>query len=199
MANNGNKNLKMIQLDTNEKAMSLNEFVCNVSKEPQQYLACYDFSVGMTGHVDDLIAELQKIWDECAMLGGYQGNSSKFPLFAYELFSNTLIYGRLNVPSNLRDTFDPADMRFEEAIEEALIEHGHKLIKISFNVRQDRFQVTVNDGGEGFDWRKLPADVLDVLEKPHGKGILIMRSFGAKLRWNEKGNEVTLTLRVDDD
>lgn len=51
--------------------------------------------------------------------------------------------------------------------------------------------VTVADQGDGFDHSKLP-DPSQLGDAPHGRGILITKIFMDEVRYNAKGNEVTL-------
>ena len=179
-----------------QRDASINEFVSKISRLCNHYEACYEFPVGITANFDGLIETILRIWKQSALYGGFQGETKNFPLFADELLSNSISYGRLGIPSSLRDTDDPEDWSFEETLEKTLKEQSDKTIRVAFSVSPDRFQVIVYDNGKGFNWRELPDNILDVLEKPHGRGVLLMRSFGAELSWNETGNEVTFTLKT---
>ena len=57
----------------------------------------------------------------------------------------------------------------------------------------------VRDEGPGFDPRKLP-DPLDPanVDKVSGRGLLLIHSFMDEVRYNSKGNEITMVKRVDD-
>jgi serine/threonine-protein kinase RsbW len=88
----------------------------------------------------------------------------------------------------------------EEAVNNA-IKHGNgfdarKIVDITFEVGPDRTVVTITDQGEGVR----PADVADPtadenLEKPTGRGILLMHAYMDEVRYNEKGNQVCLVKR----
>jgi anti-sigma regulatory factor (Ser/Thr protein kinase) len=56
---------------------------------------------------------------------------------------------------------------------------------------------TIADEGPGFDYRRLP-DPLNPKSffQPHGRGLLMIRTFCDEVSWNEKGNEVTLIKYV---
>lgn len=53
--------------------------------------------------------------------------------------------------------------------------------------------IVLRDEGEGFDWKNAP-DPTDPenVEKASGRGVLLMKSFMNEVRYNEKGNEVTM-------
>jgi DNA-binding response OmpR family regulator len=96
------------------------------------------------------------------------------------------------------------------------IEWGNKhrveeLVEITYRVSSDRVEIVVRDQGGGFDRTKLthaasaddPLAHMDVREKlglrDGGFGMLISRGMVDDLRYNEKGNEVTLIKRFPDD
>ncbi|MGD2174360.1 MAG: serine/threonine-protein phosphatase [Candidatus Brocadiaceae bacterium] len=87
------------------------------------------------------------------------------------------------------------------ALEEAVInaiKHGNELddtkkVTVSFYAGDDRVIISVADEGAGFD----PADVPDPTTQDNllassGRGIALMRAYMDEVRFNEKGNEITL-------
>ena len=95
-----------------------------------------------------------------------------------------------------RDRF-AARLALEEAVANA-VKHGHqgdpaKRVRVGYRVRADRVLVEVEDQGAGFDPRRV-ADPRDRenLDKPCGRGLLLMRSYTTWLRFNARGNRVTL-------
>jgi serine/threonine-protein kinase RsbW len=87
------------------------------------------------------------------------------------------------------------------AVEEALvnaIKHGNqmdrsKCVRISYRFLADRFEVEITDEGDGFD----PADVPDPtavenLERPCGRGLMLMRAYMSEVAYNERGNSVSM-------
>jgi anti-sigma regulatory factor (Ser/Thr protein kinase) len=58
-------------------------------------------------------------------------------------------------------------------------------------------RVTITDEGDGFD----PAEVDDPthprnIDKPHGRGLILIRAFMDEVTFNDVGNEVQLTKRT---
>jgi len=101
------------------------------------------------------------------------------------------------------------ELRFEErdvfgirlALEEALvnaIKHGNqmnpdKTVRISCRAAMERVRIEIEDQGEGF----IPADVPDPtadenIERPCGRGIMLMRAFMTSITFNATGNCVIL-------
>ena len=87
------------------------------------------------------------------------------------------------------------------AVEEALnnaIKHGNKFddrrkVGLTFDISADRAIVTVRDEGGGFDPGHLPDPTSDEnLEKPTGRGVMLMRAYMDEVSFNEKGNQVRL-------
>ena len=58
------------------------------------------------------------------------------------------------------------------------------------------FRVMVRDEGAGFDWRSLVAASPGA--SLAGRGVLLARVHFDEVRWNERGNEVTLVRRIPD-
>lgn len=104
------------------------------------------------------------------------------------------------------------ELRFSEkdlfgvrlALEEALvnaIKHGNRMdasksISISCQIATDRIRVVIEDEGKGFDPCDVPDPTADEnLERPCGRGIMLMRAFMTMIEYNERGNRVTLEKR----
>ena len=85
----------------------------------------------------------------------------------------------------------------EEAINNA-IKHGNKfdaskLVHITYDVGPEQVSVTIADEGGGFDPGVLPDPTADEnIEKPTGRGVMLMRAYMDEVRFNEKGNRVHL-------
>jgi serine/threonine-protein kinase RsbW len=93
------------------------------------------------------------------------------------------------------------------ALEEALvnaIKHGNqadrnKNVHVRYAVSSDRFDVHIRDEGPGFDPEDVP-DPLDVenLERPCGRGLLLMRHYMTDVTFHAPGNCVSMSkVRTD--
>jgi anti-sigma regulatory factor (Ser/Thr protein kinase) len=95
------------------------------------------------------------------------------------------------------DAFD-AELLLREALTNSVV-HGSKLdpgkrISCVVRVKRGRVVIGIRDEGVGFDWRAL----WDRQAEPtatHGRGIEIFRSYANAVRFNQKGNAVTLVKR----
>jgi serine/threonine-protein kinase RsbW len=87
------------------------------------------------------------------------------------------------------------------ALEEAVVNafrHGHrgaptKPVSVSFLVNPDLVLLEVKDQGPGFDPKKVPNPLAPGnLERCSGRGLLLMRSYMTWVRFNDRGNSVTM-------
>jgi serine/threonine-protein kinase RsbW len=89
------------------------------------------------------------------------------------------------------------------ALEEALvnaIKHGNQMdrskkVNIRYHIQSDRFDIVIVDEGRGFD----PADVPDPmaaenLERPCGRGLLLMRHYMTEVNFDPPGNRLTMSM-----
>jgi len=109
-----------------------------------------------------------------------------------EALLNALYHGNLEVSSELKDR-DPN--LFEETARKRCLEEPYRNRRIFIDalVSRDLARFVIRDEGPGFDPTKLanPCDP-ENLEKPSGRGILLMHSFMDEISFNEQGNQVTL-------
>jgi serine/threonine-protein kinase RsbW len=88
-------------------------------------------------------------------------------------------------------------LALDEAIRNAFV-HGccdcpGKLIDVSWTVSRDKVTITVDDHGVGFDPNEVPDPREDDnLERPCGRGLLLMRAYMTSIHYNEQGNSVTM-------
>ena len=91
--------------------------------------------------------------------------------------------------------------RIQMAIEEAVvnaIEHGNKReptkkVRLVFQVTPDKAMMIVTDEGPGFDHRNLADPTTEeLLDKPRGRGVMLMRELMNEANFNEIGNQVTM-------
>lgn len=85
----------------------------------------------------------------------------------------------------------------EEAIVNA-IKHGNRYdpnrhVQVRWSIAPGRVLAEVEDEGAGFDPFEVP-DPTDAenLERPCGRGLLLIRSYATWVRYNDRGNRVTV-------
>ncbi|HLQ43816.1 MAG TPA: ATP-binding protein, partial [Planctomycetaceae bacterium] len=112
-----------------------------------------------------------------------------------EALLNALYHGNLEVSSDLKEN-DPN--LFEELAKKRSKEEPYRdrLIFVDASLSRDEARYVIRDEGSGFDPSMLPDPCdPDNLDKPSGRGILLMRSFMDEISFNAQGNQVTLVKR----
>jgi serine/threonine-protein kinase RsbW len=89
-----------------------------------------------------------------------------------------------------------------EAVNNAIV-HGNKLqkdrkVKVTFEVIDDKvIRFTVEDEGPGFDYEHLPDPTApENIEKPHGRGVFLMRQLSDRCEFLDAGRVVILDFAV---
>jgi serine/threonine-protein kinase RsbW len=78
-------------------------------------------------------------------------------------------------------------------------EHGNQMdrgkqVHISYRVLPDRFDVRIIDEGRGFDPSDVPdPTAIENLERPCGRGLMLMRHYMNEVTYNDRGNAVSMT------
>jgi serine/threonine-protein kinase RsbW len=98
-----------------------------------------------------------------------------------------------------RDLFH-VQMAMEEAVVNA-IEHGNrrdssKQVHVLLYVFHDRAEMTITDQGGGFDHQNVadPTEE-DRLDKPRGRGVMLIRELMCESKYNDRGNSVWMLKR----
>ena len=90
------------------------------------------------------------------------------------------------------------------ALDEALsnaVRHGNdndpsKTVQVEYAVDCDQLRVVIEDEGHGFDPEALPDPTAEEnLNRPHGRGVMLMRAYMSDVDFNERGNRITLVKR----
>ncbi len=122
----------------------------------------------------------------------HENDSLRFATAVDEALMNAYFHGNLEIDSKLREQDNDA---YHELANQRRREDPYRNRHISVHVRinPDQVAVTIHDEGPGFDQSKLP-DPTDpqYMDRPYGRGILLMRTFADSVRYNETGNAVTL-------
>jgi CheY-like chemotaxis protein len=114
-----------------------------------------------------------------------------------EALLNAVYHGNLEVSSDLREGGDEAfgAVATERRTREP---YASRRVRVGARLTTTHATFVIADQGPGFDVSKLP-DPTDpeFLEKPSGRGVLLMRTFMDEVRYNATGNRVTLVKRRD--
>lgn len=114
-----------------------------------------------------------------------------------EALLNAMEHGNLELNSALREN---DNNRYHEMANERRRQKPYSDRRVIISAREspDESVYVIRDEGPGFDPSKLP-DPTDPanLEKPSGRGTLLIRTFMSDVKYNDRGNEVTLIHRRD--
>lgn len=112
-----------------------------------------------------------------------------------EALTNASFHGNLEVSSSLREVDHRAyyDLARERATQ---LPYSQRRIHVTARYTLDEAEYCIRDEGPGFDRNSLP-DPTDPsnIERPCGRGLLLMQTFMDEVRYNATGNEVTLIKR----
>ena len=114
-----------------------------------------------------------------------------------EMLTNAIEHGNLAITGD--EKFEATDNGTYYDLVNARIAdpvYSARYATFSFTVNENSMCMILEDEGEGFDVNSLP-DPTDPegLLKLHGRGILITRMYFDEVKYNDKGNKVTLTKR----
>ena len=102
----------------------------------------------------------------------------------------------LTIPSDLGEA-RTLQTRIEEALVNA-IKHGNQLdpdkyVEVSFQVTCERFDIRIVDEGPGFNPEDVPdPTAIENIERPCGRGLLLIRGFMDEVKYHGRGNIVTM-------
>ena len=100
----------------------------------------------------------------------------------------------------MRDVFG-VRLAMEEALANA-IKHGNRMdpekqVYIACKFAPDEVSITIEDQGDGFKIVEVPDPTDDDnLDKPGGRGIMLIRSFMTSVEYNDRGNRLIMGKRL---
>lgn len=126
---------------------------------------------------------------------GDEGAQMRVGVAVREALSNAIEHGNLEAPSTLKDADHAA---FHRLVEERRSQPPYRERRTHVTVREsaDELVVIVRDEGRGFSPDDLPDPTApENMERAHGRGLLLIRTFVDEVTHNAAGNEITLVKR----
>jgi CheY-like chemotaxis protein len=112
-----------------------------------------------------------------------------------EALLNALYHGNLEVSSDLKQENDQAFHQL--AAERRFVPpYSERRTRVVARLAQDSAEFVIADQGKGFDTSKLPdTDDPEILLRPCGRGLMLMRMFMDEVTYNSTGDKVTMVKR----
>jgi CheY-like chemotaxis protein/anti-sigma regulatory factor (Ser/Thr protein kinase) len=113
-----------------------------------------------------------------------------------ESLLNALYHGNLEVSSELRDQDHCAyeDLARRRSLQRPYID---RQLHVDISLTQESVRFSVRDDGPGFDPETIPDPTEpEYLDRPSGRGMLLMKSFMDELSYSEGGREVTMMKKA---
>jgi hypothetical protein len=120
-----------------------------------------------------------------------------FHLPLYEMLINAIEHGNCGISYNEKSRFLERGGCAPDLIQKKCDEPAvaSKMVSLSYELHPLYARFVITDQGRGFDWRTVMRALSEKdLLRLNGRGILIARETVRSLRFNEKGNEVTLEI-----
>ena len=88
----------------------------------------------------------------------------------------------------------------DEALSNAIVHGNHndpaKKVHVEFSVHEESARISVTDEGPGFNPTAIPDPTLDEnLDRPHGRGVMLMKAYMTSVSFSNDGNSVTLVKK----
>lgn len=124
----------------------------------------------------------------------------------YDFFSDLgevrLLQERLEVALAAAGWTEHEQFAIKLAVEEATVnavKHGNQMdpdkkVRVGYAVTPKRFDIRIADEGPGFNPEDVPDPTEeDFIERPCGRGLLLIRGFMSDVRYHGRGNVVTMS------
>ena len=113
-----------------------------------------------------------------------------------ESITNAIIHGNLEVSSRLKErSFEEFDEEIKRRTKAP--PYQDRKVNVAYDYSDGRAVFQISDEGPGFKWEKYMTDGESEDLLPHGRGIIIMRTFATSIKFSIKGNDVTLVFDIN--
>jgi anti-sigma regulatory factor (Ser/Thr protein kinase) len=156
---------------------------------------------GNRGAIKHLIDEIIQILSD----KGFKIDGDRLKLVLSEALINALLYGSLELSPKIRES--QGDNVFWQMVDRR--EQDKKYASNEINLQMDCVENTlrfrIEDKGKGFDWynclKKMASERSETSKdgrplKTHGRGLWIIRKNVDTIKWNRRGNEILLTIKL---
>ncbi|MBI1387068.1 MAG: response regulator [bacterium] len=116
-----------------------------------------------------------------------------------EALVNAIIHGNLEIPSTMKGSSLDEVARFNQLVKERAEAEPFRsrCVKVDMTLNRSHVVYHIEDEGAGFDWSRIPKSFEDhEIMANHGRGLLLIQAFMDEVRFNEKGNRITLVKKT---
>lgn len=141
-----------------------------------------------------LVAHMQQLVRDMNLFS--EGERLRIGVALEEALLNAAYHGNLEVSSKLREIDHSA---FYELARQRMqtVPYRDRRIFVDVEICPTQVSYVIRDEGPGFDLRTLPNPTSpENLDRPCGRGLLLMRTFMDRIDYNELGNQVTMVKRI---
>lgn len=111
-----------------------------------------------------------------------------------EALINAITHGNLGIRKPDKEDVDLSEL----AREKEMLEHPAKHVFVKLHIDDERLEITVRDEGDGFDYSKVASPISDEnLSMPSGRGLYLTKQYFDEIKFNDKGNEITMIKYKD--
>lgn len=159
-----------------------------------KFLTSHDLTYQLTNDdalIPRVIGQLQELLRQMEICG--ERELIQISTALDEALVNATIHGNLEVSSKLREVDNGREYRRLAIERRQQAPYAQRRVFVSAQLSRARAVFIIRDEGPGFDPSKLP-DPTDPanIEKPSGRGLLLINAFLDRVSHNEVGNEITL-------
>lgn len=132
-----------------------------------------DLVLELPTDIQSIAGAVEFVMSRCASCSAHANRLNlNFRVGLTEALSNAMLYGNQHDPS--------------------------KNVVVELLMGEGRLQATVRDQGAGFDPAAVPDPTRpENIARPCGRGLFLMRELLDEVSYNDRGNEVTLVLRLE--
>lgn len=177
---------------TRNVTVKMKPYLKNIDKEME--ISTKELDANLEMIVNYLVSELKE-------LGCEKLSVDNMTMGLYEALSNAIEHGNLNLKKEIsrENKVDVLDSFIKEKMEKLkLPEFANKKIKIKYLYTSDKFQFSIMDEGNGFDYKDFLKRIdQNIYNDSLNKGLFLIKNVVHEIEFNDKGNEIKLIYYHD--
>lgn len=122
---------------------------------------------------------------------------SKISMCLYEMIGNAIEHGNCGIDYDTKTSLIEKNISLADAVKEIASrdEIKNRKVQVNYDISETNVTIVVKDDGDGFNIKDIPdPNKEENIFASHGRGILLTDSYTDKMKYNETGNEVTISF-----